>query len=108
VLDYFLDYSDALSLAPNSPDVLTLRGHIFLLINEIPKAVQYAQRALGFYPDHAPARELLRRVREVRHIKEEGNTYFNARRFGEAVERYDKALDVVGEHLNEGAWAVVL
>ncbi|KAG8775529.1 hypothetical protein FRC12_001434 [Ceratobasidium sp. 428] len=94
--------SDALRLAPNSPDVLTLRAQIMFLTNQIPKAVQHAQHALRLDPDHTPARQLMRRAREVERIKEEGNTLFKANRLGEAVERYGEALDVVGTKVREG------
>ncbi|KAG8722149.1 hypothetical protein FRC08_006598, partial [Ceratobasidium sp. 394] len=94
--------SDALRLAPNSPDVLTLRAQILFLTNQIPKAVQHAQQALRLDPDHTPARQLMRRAREVERIKEEGNTLFKAGRLGEAVERYGEALEVIGEKVSEG------
>ncbi|QRV73713.1 DnaJ domain protein [Ceratobasidium sp. AG-Ba] len=94
--------SDALRLSPNSPDVLTLRGQIFFLTNQTPKAIQHAQQALRLDPDHTPARQLMRRAREVERIKEEGNTLFKANRLGEAVERYSEALEVIGEKVSEG------
>ncbi|KAG8706094.1 hypothetical protein FRC09_002585 [Ceratobasidium sp. 395] len=94
--------SDALRLAPNSPDVLTLRAQTMFLTNQIPKAVQHAQHALRLDPDHTPAQQLMRRAREVERIKEEGNTLFKANRLGEAVERYGEALDVVGTKVREG------
>jgi DnaJ family protein C protein 7 len=94
--------SDAMRLAPNSPDVLTLRGLVLFLTNQIPKAVQHVQQALRLDPDHTPAKLLLRRARDVERIKEEGNTLFKAGRLGEAVERYGEALEVIGQRVNEG------
>ncbi|QRW16806.1 F-box/WD repeat-containing protein pof7 [Rhizoctonia solani] len=86
--------SDALRLAPNSSEVLTLRGLILFLTNQIPKAIQHAQQALRLDPDCTPARQLLRRAKEVERVKEEGNTFFKAGRLGEAVERYGEALEL--------------
>ncbi|KAB5593889.1 DnaJ like protein [Ceratobasidium theobromae] len=100
--DVPVQWSDALRLAPNSSDVLSLRGLILFLTNQIPKAIQHAQHALRLDPDHKPARQLLRRAREVERIKEEGNTFFKAGRLGEAVERYGEALEVIGERVSEG------
>ncbi|KAJ1306487.1 hypothetical protein OPQ81_007490 [Rhizoctonia solani] len=94
--------SDALRLAPNSSEVLTLRGLILFLTNQIPKAIQHAQHALRMDPDCTPARQLLRRAREVERLKEEGNTFFKAGRLGEAVERYGEALEVIGQVQSEG------
>ncbi|CEL56292.1 DnaJ homolog subfamily C member 7 homolog OS=Schizosaccharomyces pombe (strain 972 / ATCC 24843) GN=SPBC543,02c PE=4 SV=1 [Rhizoctonia solani AG-1 IB] len=94
--------SDALRLAPNSSEVLTLRGLILFLTNQIPKAIQHAQQALRLDPDCTPARQLLRRIKEVERIKEEGNTFFKAGRLGEAVERYGEALEAIGEAQSEG------
>ncbi|CUA68298.1 DnaJ homolog subfamily C member 7 [Pongo abelii] [Rhizoctonia solani] len=94
--------SDALRLAPNSSEVLTLRGLILFLTNQIPKAIQHAQHALRMDPDCAPARQLLRRAKDVERIKEEGNTFFKAGRLGEAVERYGEALEAIGEAQSEG------
>ncbi|CAE6443965.1 unnamed protein product [Rhizoctonia solani] len=94
--------SDALRLAPNSSEVLTLRGLILFLTNQIPKAIQHAQHALRLDPDCTPARQLLRRAKEVERIKEEGNTFFKAGRLGEAVERYGEALEAIGEAQSEG------
>ncbi|KEP47008.1 DnaJ family C protein [Rhizoctonia solani 123E] len=94
--------SDALRLAPNSSEVLTLRGLILFLTNQIPKAIQHAQHALRMDPDCSPARQLLRRAKDVERIKEEGNTFFKAGRLGEAVERYGEALEAIGEAQSEG------
>ncbi|GAB1518568.1 hypothetical protein RhiTH_001630 [Rhizoctonia solani] len=94
--------SDALRLAPNSSEVLTLRGLILFLTNQIPKAIQHAQQALRLDPDCTPARQLLRRAKEVERVKEEGNTFFKAGRLGEAVERYGEALEVIGQAQSEG------
>ena len=95
-------------LAPNSSDVLALRGLILFLTNQIPKAVQHAQHALRLDPDNKPARQLLKRARGVERIKEEGNTFFKAGRLGEAVERYSEALEVIGEKVSEGESVVCL
>lgn len=86
--------STALRLEANSPDVLTVRGLVLFLTNQIPASMEHLKTALRFDQEHDRARPLLRRIREVEKAKEEGNTFFKAGQFEAAVEKYTATLDL--------------
>lgn len=44
--------------------------------------------------EHARARTLMRRVKEVEKTKEEGNQFFKMGKFSDAVDKYTEALDM--------------
>ena len=87
-------YSDALRLAPNSPDVLTTRGLVLFLTGKLPQALQHVQSALRLDPGHEPAMQLRKRVKEVERLKEEGNKSFKAGVLSDAIEKYTDAIQV--------------
>lgn len=88
------DFSDALRLQSNSPDVLTLRGLVLFLCGRLPQALQHAQSALRYDPGHEPAQRLRKRVKDVERLKEEGNQAFKLGKLHEALRLYTEALDV--------------
>lgn len=94
--DWFLlmGYRTALRLEPNSPDVLTVRGLLLFLTNQISSSMEHLKTALRLDQEHDRARPLLRRVREVEKTKDEGNTFFKAGQFEAAVEKYTATLDL--------------
>jgi len=100
--------SDAMRIDDKSPEVLSLRGLVFLLTNQIPKAVSHAQGALRLDPEFKPARIMLKRARTIEQVKEEGNRLFKAGRLMEAVKKYGETLDLVGESEEEGAFYFAL
>lgn len=87
-------HSDALRLAPNSPDVLTTRGLVLFLSGKLPQALQHVQSALRLDPGHEAAMQLRKRVKEIERFKEEGNTSFKSGALDEAVEKYTAAIEV--------------
>ena len=87
-------YSDALRLAPNSPDVLTTRGLVLFLSGKLPQALQHVQSALRLDPGHEVAMQLRKRVKEVERLKEEGNKSFKSGVLDDAVEKYTAAIEV--------------
>ena len=87
-------HSDALRLAPNSPDVLTTRGLVLFLTGKLPQALQHVQSALRLDPGHEPAMQLRKRVKEVERLKEEGNKAFKSGDLGDAIEKYADAIQV--------------
>lgn len=87
-------HSDALRLAPNSPDVLTTRGLVLFLTGKLPQALQHVQSALRLDPGHEPAMQLRKRVKEVERVKEEGNKSFKSGDLNDAVEKYTDAIQV--------------
>lgn len=92
----------ALRLEANSPDVLTIRGLVLFLTNQIPASMEHLKTALRLDQEHDRARPLLRRIREVEKTKEEGNTFFKASQFEAAVEKYTATLDLIGKNEEEG------
>ena len=87
-------HSDALRLAPNSPDVLTTRGLVLFLSGKLPQAVQHVQSALRLDPGHEAAMQLRKRVKEVERLKEEGNKSFKSGALDDAIEKYTAAIEV--------------
>jgi len=87
-------HSDALRLAPNSPDVLTTRGLVLFLTGKLPQALQHVQSALRLDPGHEPAMQLRKRVKEVERLKEEGNKSFKSGDLNDAIEKYADAIQV--------------
>ena len=71
------------------------------LLSKFPSAIQHAQQALAYDPEHKRARQLLKRIKEVERLKEEGNTLFKTKQLPEAIEKYTEALDVVGDKEEE-------
>ena len=87
-------HSDALRLAPNSPDVLTTRGLVLFLSGKLPQAIQHVQSALRLDPGHEAAMQLRKRAKEVERLKEEGNQSFKSGALGDAIEKYTAAIEV--------------
>jgi DnaJ family protein C protein 7 len=100
-------HSDALRLAPNSPDVLTTRGLVLFLSGKLPQALQHVQSALRLDPGHETAMQLRKRVKEVERLKEEGNKSFKSGDLSDAIEKYTAAIEVNHFHI-EHETAVIL
>ena len=75
--------------------MLALRGLVLFLCGRLPQALQHAQSALRLDPGHEPAQRLRKRVKEVEHLKEEGNQAFKLGKLHEALSRYTDALEVL-------------
>ena len=82
------------------PEALVLRGRALYAQGENEKAIQHFRKALSCDPDFKNAVTHLRMVQKIDRRKEEGNSYFKAGRFQEAVDVYTTALDV--DPLNKG------
>ncbi|TDL26545.1 TPR-like protein [Rickenella mellea] len=94
--------NDALRLDSNSADVLVLRGLVLFLTAKLPGALQHALSALRMDPDNHKAKQLRTRIKAVERLKEEGNVFFKQNQWQEAIDKYDEALEVVGEKPEEG------
>ncbi|KIJ30739.1 hypothetical protein M422DRAFT_70960 [Sphaerobolus stellatus SS14] len=88
--------NQAFQLDKVSPEVLCLRGLVMFLSGKLPSALQHAQQALTYDPEHKRARQLLKRIKDVDRLKEEGNTLFKTKQLPEAIEKYTEALAVIG------------
>ncbi|KAI0692557.1 protein prenylyltransferase [Cytidiella melzeri] len=94
--------NDAMRIEPNSPDVLTSRGHIMFLTARNAQALQHVSSALRLDPGHEPAMRLRKRVKDVDRLKDEGNSAFKAGQFETANEKYTEALERIGAEEIEG------
>ncbi|KAL7749335.1 hypothetical protein RI367_005206 [Sorochytrium milnesiophthora] len=75
-------------------DALYLRGKVFYMQGETPRALAHLQQALTMDPDHQQTKLLLRKVRALESAKEEGNKAFQAQQYADAVRLYTHALTV--------------
>lgn len=96
-----INYSQAFQFEKKSPEVLCLRGLVMFLSGKLPSALQHAQQALTYDPEHKRARQLMRRIKDVGQLKDEGNILFKDGQLVNSVEKYTKALDAVGEREEE-------
>lgn len=97
-----ITHSDALRLAPNSPDVLATRGLVLFLSGKLPQAIQHVQSALRLDPGHEAAMQLRKRVKEVERLKEEGNKSFKTGVLDDAIEKYTGAIEVNHFRIEQG------
>ena len=76
------------------PDALVLRGRILYAQGDNEKAIQHFRQALNCDPDFKDAVKYLRMVQKLERMKEEGNAFFKAGKYQEAVDVYTRALAV--------------
>lgn len=98
---------DALRCEGNSPDVHALRGQLLFLTNKPTEATSILRQALTLDPEHAAARKLLKRVRALEKVKEEGNNDFKRSNWNDAVSKYSEALEIVGSSPEEGRGGII-
>jgi DnaJ homolog subfamily C member 7 len=98
---------DALRYEGNSPDVHALRGKVLFLMNKPTEATSILRHALSLDPENGTARKMLKRVKELEKVKEEGNTAFKRSQWEDAVQKYSEALNVVGESPEEGEGGII-
>lgn len=100
--------NDALRMAPNSPETLTLRGLVFFINGKLMQALQHASQALRFDPSYEAAQKLRKRTKEVEKLKDEGNTFFKGGQHEPAIAKYTEALEVCGVSLTRSARPVTV
>ncbi|BGP39502.1 hypothetical protein JCM10449v2_003453 [Rhodotorula kratochvilovae] len=98
--------ADLLRLDPKQPEPLYYRGLCLYLSGSNDQAIKHCQEALRNDPDYSRARTLLKRIRLVEQLKEQGNTAFKEQRTDEAIAKYTEAMDADPE--NESIKAVLL
>jgi DnaJ homolog subfamily C member 7 len=76
------------------PDALVLRGRVLYAQGDNEKAIQHFRQALNCDPDFKDAVKYLRMVQKLERMKEEGNAFFKAGKYQEAVDVYTRALAV--------------
>lgn len=76
-----------------NPEFLVLGGMaLYYGQGDNAKCIQYLQRALQYDPDSRSARELLRRVKKLEKLKEEGNSEFKMGHSAAARDLYTQAI----------------
>lgn len=98
---------DAIRYENNSPDVHALRGRIFFLTNKPGDATSSLRHALTLDPEHGIARTLLKKVKQLEKVKDDGNTAFKQSKWEEACEKYTEALEIVGENPEEAQGGIL-
>ncbi|KIM25410.1 hypothetical protein M408DRAFT_331174 [Serendipita vermifera MAFF 305830] len=98
---------DALRFESNSPDVHALRGQVLFLTNKPADATSILRHALTLDPENGTARKMLKRVKELEKVKDDGNSAFKGQRWEEAARKYSDALDIVGTDPEEGEGGMI-
>jgi DnaJ family protein C protein 7 len=98
---------DAIRYENNSPDVHALRGKIFFLTNKSTDAANSLRHALTLDPEHGTARTLLKKVKQLEKIKDDGNAAFKQSKWEEACKKYAEALEIVGENPEEAQGGIL-
>lgn len=71
------------------------------------KATELVQRALDLSPSHKDALQLLARIKRVQELRALGNEHYNAGRVSEALPKFTKGLEHVGESESEGMGGLI-
>ncbi len=61
-----------------SPDALRLRGTCYYHTNNAAQAIKHLQQALEYDPDNEKSRRLLKAIKKVEALKQQGNDAFKA------------------------------
>ncbi|KAL6307565.1 DnaJ-domain-containing protein [Sparassis latifolia] len=78
-------------------EVKILRALVLFLSGKLPPAFDQIVAVLKLDPDNTSARVLRARIKEVRRLKDEGNSHFQGQEWIEAVMKYSSALEMVTE-----------
>jgi DnaJ homolog subfamily C member 7 len=84
---------------PRNVDGLFLRGSALLWGGNMPQAVRHFEIAVQMDPENARAISMLKIVRRILEGKEEGDRFWRAQNFEEAMKMYSKAIDADGGNL---------
>lgn len=71
-----------------------------------PMASKHLMELLKNDPDHSAAAKLLRKVRQIERLKDEGNTQFKGNQLDEAIGSYSRAIELADD--NKAYQALVL
>lgn len=100
-LAYQKKYDEALTIATDiqrsdsfNADAYFVRGMILYYQDNIDPAFQHFQQALRLSPDHQKAKELYKKVKQIKNKKEQGNEAYKANRLEEAYGLYTETLQI--------------
>lgn len=83
-----------MKLDSTSADAIYVRGLCFYYTDNLEKGIKHFELALQLDPDHAKARELRQKCKQIKDMKENGNFLFKAGRYREAQNMYTEALKI--------------
>ncbi|KAA1466814.1 TPR-like protein [Dentipellis sp. KUC8613] len=83
-------------------DMMLLHGLVLFLTGKLDEALERLAAALRFDPDSPKIKGLRVRVKNTRKLKDDGNIFFKDEEWLSAIEKYSEALEVIGEHADEG------
>ncbi|KNC99703.1 uncharacterized protein SPPG_05083 [Spizellomyces punctatus DAOM BR117] len=87
-----------LSADPTNVEAITIRARVMYLQDTKPEAIpKLLMQALSYDPDNKRAKELLKKVRRLDGMKNEGNDAFKAGRYQEALDAYERCLEADDE-----------
>ncbi|KAA1466838.1 TPR-like protein [Dentipellis sp. KUC8613] len=86
---------------PVGEDVMLLRGLVLFLVGKLDESLELLAGAVHAYPRSQKIPRLLFRVNKIKNLKNEGDVCARAKRWAPAIEKYDKALEEIGQHSSE-------
>ncbi|THH18221.1 hypothetical protein EW146_g2715 [Bondarzewia mesenterica] len=87
---------------PNCPDLTLLHALVLFLTGTFEYAARQILTTLRMDPDSRKAKQLRLRVRTFEQLKAEGNEFFGDSQWRRAIDKYNEALQIVSEKLEEG------
>ncbi|CAG9321216.1 unnamed protein product [Blepharisma stoltei] len=78
----------------NNPDILFLKGKALLYSGKTNGGKQFIYDAIKFDPDHNNAKEIIRKLKKIENLKDEGNKHFQEGKRKYAIDCYTEALSI--------------
>lgn len=79
---------------PSNPDIYFLKGLMLYYQDNTEKAFNHFTQALKLCPDHAKAHGALKRAKNLKNKKDEGNAAYKSNKLDEALKLYTEALTI--------------
>mmetsp|Transcript_8069 Transcript_8069/g.10858 ORF Transcript_8069/g.10858 Transcript_8069/m.10858 type:complete len:586 (-) Transcript_8069:172-1929(-) len=83
-----------LGMGNQNTELVLLRAESLFAIGQIDDAITHLRQVIGFDPDHARAKVILRTLRTLAKKKAEGDVAYKARDFEKAMAEYSLALEM--------------
>jgi len=86
--------NDVLSRDKGNVEAIFVRGLCLYYQDNMDKAQQHFQTVLRYAPDLQKAKDVYKRCKQLRQLKEDGNDKFRRGQYAEALAKYSEALQV--------------